>query len=276
MAALQSEHALTGPAGRKEVDWTTAVEPRVRVRDARVWLVLVTLAMTIVPAVTSRIAAPDVPPRLVITRECLSGIGAALGSPVDGAGPLMAAVTRNRAALSAMNACEDRVDEQAPWRALIGPTVQLVLTRLMATGNEQVVVGRDGWLFYRSALDHVTGLGFLDDRWHAARLASAESWTSAPHSDPRPAITGFARGLARRGIHLVVLPVPGKATVHPARLSRRAVDSTELPRNASFHALVRALRDAGVDVLDIAPLLADQARRANRAMDPADGHALDA
>jgi alginate O-acetyltransferase complex protein AlgJ len=112
----------------------------------------------------------------------------------------------------------------------------------------------------------VIGRPFLDRRWLQQRIVDSDAWSAPPHPDPLPAITAFARTLERRGIRLIVLPVPGKATVHPAQLTSRASDITPAPRNASFPAFVQALRDAGVNVLDIAPLLATHARRVARPM----------
>src|SRR3982751_1602380 len=41
------------------------------------------------------------------------------------------------------------------------PSVQSLLTGKLGAGNEQVYLGRDGWLFYRPDVDYVTGPSFL-------------------------------------------------------------------------------------------------------------------
>ena len=66
-----------------------------------------------------------------------------------------------RVLLAAMNAFEDRLEEESALARLVLPRVQSVLTGQLRVGNEQVVVGREGWLYFRKAVDHLTGPGGL-------------------------------------------------------------------------------------------------------------------
>jgi hypothetical protein len=116
--------------------------------------------------------------------------------------------------------------------------------------NEQVYRGRDGWLFFRPAVDYVTGPSFLDPR------ALDRAGTRA--ADPRPAIFAFADALRARGIDLVLVPTPVKLTVHPEKFTTRAI--TAPIQNPSFAQFVAECTARGVMVFDPAPLLVQRAR----------------
>lgn len=129
------------------------------------------------------------------------------------------------------------------------PPVQSLLIGHLRAANEQVYLGRDGWLFYRPDVDYVTGPPFLDgarlkQRTHAARI----------QPDPVKAITQFREQLAARGIELVLLPVPTKASLEGSHLSTRAETGTLL-ENSSFAEFQSRLRAAGVRVFDPEQLL---------------------
>lgn len=147
----------------------------------------------------------------------------------------------NRPLLDSMIRFEDRLEEESWVMEELLPPVQLFLTGVLGTGNEQVVPGRGGrggWLFYRPAVDSLTGPGFLEP--HAA-------------SDPRPALLDLHRHLADRGIRMVVLPVPVKAAIHPERLTDRPVRPPL--RNASWEGFARFLEREGIALIDLAPAL---------------------
>ncbi|MGI8435714.1 MAG: alginate O-acetyltransferase AlgX-related protein [Chthoniobacterales bacterium] len=135
------------------------------------------------------------------------------------------------------------------------PAVQGWLVGRLGAGTEQVYQGREGWLFYRPDVDYVTGPGFLTPsqlkrRGHAARI----------QPDPIHAILQFRDQLAARGIELLILPAPTKASLAGEKLSAQISPGTLL-QNSSFSEFKKRLADAGVRVFDPAPFLAD--RKAN-------------
>lgn len=140
----------------------------------------------------------------------------------------------DRPLLDSMIRFEDRLEEESWVQQELLPPVQLFLTGVLGTGNEQVVPGRggrDGWLFYRPAVDSLTGPAFPEDA--------------------RSALLDLHRYLADRGIRMVVLPVPVKAAIHPEKLTSRPVRPPV--RNASWERFVRFLEREGIAVLDLAP-----------------------
>jgi SGNH hydrolase-like domain, acetyltransferase AlgX len=65
-----------------------------------------------------------------------------------------------------------------------------------------------------------------------------------------PAIVQFHAQLAARGIELILLPVPGKASVHPEYFTPTFAQDTPGLHNRSYRAFVRALEARGIRVFD--------------------------
>ncbi len=169
-------------------------------------------------------------------------------------GPWFARVlVANRALLRAMDRFEDDLEDASALGQRVRPWMQQALARLGA-GNEQALVGRDGWLFFRPGLEYLTGPGFLEPRQIARRAVAAESWLPAPQPDPRVALIDFHRQLESRDIQLVVLPTPVKATIHPEQFSA-GLDPMVSLDNPSFERFIDDLEAAGVLVFDPIPLL---------------------
>jgi alginate O-acetyltransferase complex protein AlgJ len=169
-------------------------------------------------------------------------------------GPWFARVlVANRALLREMDRFEDDLEDASALGQRVRPWMQTALARLGA-GNEQALVGRDGWLFFRPGLEYLTGPGFLEPRQLARRAVAAESWLPAPQPDPRVAIIDFHRQLASRDIQLVLMPTPVKATIHPEQFSA-GLDPMEPLDNASFPSFIDDLQAAGVLVFDPIPVL---------------------
>ena len=146
---------------------------------------------------------------------------------------------------------EDDLEKASYAKEWVQPRVQLALTALGA-GNKRAVVGRQGWLYYAPGVMSLAGPGFLDPEHQRVRSKAAADAEEPPlHPDPRPAVLDFQRALDRRGIRLVLFPVPDKAALQPAQLHRRA--SEEVEANLDHRRFVAELRAAGVLVFDPAP-----------------------
>ena len=160
----------------------------------------------------------------------------------------------NRRLIAALRAFEDEIEEGSWPRRRLLPRLQLLLTAGLGLGNEQAYPGRDGWLYYRPDVDHVTGPGFLDPGVLARRARGGEAWRAAPRPDPLPALAELADQVGRRGARLVVLPTPVKPAIVPGRL---AAGGPPPPlRNPSWDEFGRRLAAAGIELVDPAPALA--------------------
>lgn len=166
----------------------------------------------------------------------------------------------NRELLAAMNAFEDRLDEESAVARLALPPAQWLQTAVLRTGNEQVLLGRERWLYFVPGVEHLTGPGFLDPATLRRRATGGESWQPPPNPDPLTAILALQRDLAARGIELVALPTPVKAGLHPDRLVASIEPPGEPLYNPSWPRFVDTLEQAGIPVVDPAPLLLADAR----------------
>ena len=130
--------------------------------------------------------------------------------------------------------------------------------RARAAGDADAVVvtGRDGWYFLTRELRHV-GVGKF---WgpDAAKVGRA---TRPGDADPLPAILNFHAQLKALGIQLILVPVPAKAFVYPEKISNKIAASKNAPPprlDAAHLEFYNKLRAAGIDVLDLTPVLLDQ------------------
>jgi len=152
---------------------------------------------------------------------------------------------------------ESALASHSPLATHLRPPVQGWLAGWPRVGTNQVAVGRNGWLFFRPALEHLTGPPFL---------APERLTASNRRADPRPAILDFAAQLRGRGIHLVFVPVPVKAALEPEPLAGRVFPDALPLTNPSLAPLVRELEEGGVLVFDPGPVLADLKRVTGRSV----------
>jgi alginate O-acetyltransferase complex protein AlgJ len=155
-----------------------------------------------------------------------------------------------------LKAAEKELETESLISEWLLPRVQLALVKLGA-GNEQVYLGRGGWLFYRPDVDYVTGPPFLE-----SKVMTHRAHTAAVQPDPVKAIVAFRDQLAARGIELVLLPIPTKPSIEGEWLSPRA-RAEELLENGSFADFQRRLAGASVRIFDPAPLLVDRKAGSN-------------
>jgi SGNH hydrolase-like domain, acetyltransferase AlgX len=224
------------------------------------WLVAsFLLAIAVVPIIEVFGARSSGTDQQGATWSQFAGLPQAVRSQLIGAAREMTVwrriVSANREVLSRLSGFERALEN----RSLLGRTLRRPAQRVMAgwlgTGNERVYVGRDGWLFYRSDVESITGRGFLDSAQLERRVEGASEWTAAPQPDPRPAIVQLHRDLQARGIQLIVMPTPLKPGVHPEMLAAAAASGAVL-QNRSYSAFVEDLTRAGILVFDPAMSLA--------------------
>jgi alginate O-acetyltransferase complex protein AlgJ len=156
---------------------------------------------------------------------------------------------------------EHDLEEASYAKTFVQPLLQLVLTRFGRVGNRRAVVGQRGWLYYTPGVLHVAGPGFLNrDIQRGRELGERDADEGPIHADPRPAILDFNAALARRGIRLVLMPVPDKAAVEAESLHARRRPA-RLPENPDFDRFLAELRAEGVAVFDARQVLPSAGER---------------
>ena len=146
--------------------------------------------------------------------------------------------------------------EQASYaKDYVQPRVQLLLSSLVREGNEKAVIGGAGYMFYKPGITFLANPGFLEPELIAFRERAAHDAGDVLVADPRPAILDFHAELAKRGIVLVLFPVPDKAMLQPGQLHGRVERDRPTPtaRSRDWAPLVTELKRRGVLIFDPTP-----------------------
>jgi len=143
---------------------------------------------------------------------------------------------------------EKSLEKQSLLTHCLLPKFQWFASKYLNLGNEKVFLGRDGWLYYRPDVDYLTAGDFP--------LTSAESPAASVgrQRSPIPALKAFHDDLARRGITLVLVPVPVKPMIEPEHLSIRSCKMQTPLQNASYASFVEKLHSLGIEVMDLTSL----------------------
>ncbi|MBP5585266.1 MAG: hypothetical protein J6Y92_02800 [Lentisphaeria bacterium] len=135
---------------------------------------------------------------------------------------------------------ETAIEDTSLLRAVLLTPAQEFLTKCFRTGNEKVIMGQDGWLFYSGDYDYLVNPGFMQaGRMHKRDLAGA-------HPDAVAAIKKFADDLKARDIRLILIPAPGKPLVYGDKLGA----GEGRKGNKSFDEFKKQVESFGVTVLD--------------------------
>jgi hypothetical protein len=137
---------------------------------------------------------------------------------------------------------EHDLEDGSLFAKALRPYPQYVQMAWLKDGGEKALVGREGWLFYRPRVQA------LLDRPEALAGSS-----TAP--EVLAAITAFRDDLARRGIHLLVVPVPNKESVYPEMVTRRRLPQRPV-LSENTQTVLAGLQKAGVNVIDLFDLFA--------------------
>ena len=121
-------------------------------------------------------------------------------------------------------------------------------SRSAESNGAAVIPGADGWFFLSSDIRFLS----VGQFWgaDAAKVSRAHKPESA---DPIPAIVDFHDQLKRRGIDLLLVPVPPKAAIYPEKI----VPDVDLHGETAAPFLARfydELRKREIDVVDLAPV----------------------
>lgn len=136
-----------------------------------------------------------------------------------------------------LRAFEHKLEAPSWLGQLSRPWLQFVNFTWLKEGGQKVVIGSQGWYFFKP------GLAYMLSRNAPAKQPNATN-------DPVAAIVDFRDQLAARGVQLMVMPVPNKDSVYPDRLTSRAraMRGVMSPRTRK---VLAGLRDAGVEVVDL-------------------------
>ncbi len=131
----------------------------------------------------------------------------------------------------------------------IRPLTQRGLFRALRDTGAKAIEGYHGWLFYRPGVQYLTEA----DRMEVG--PSDSIWASPPTHQTRrdsavEAIVTYRNQLRQRGIELLIVPVPGKASVYPDLLTHRFADHAELFRSPTED-LLEELDQQGIATVNL-------------------------
>ena len=146
---------------------------------------------------------------------------------------------------------EKELEESSKAADWLRPIFRRLRWLVMRDLGDKAVAAADGWAYYGPNLRYV-GEGYFRD-----------GKPEIPGDDPAGTIVDFAAQLRRRGIALLVVPVPSKPSIAPERLRRGLAPSLELSVNT--RRFMDDLRGRGIDVFDLfTPFVHEQRERPDR------------
>ncbi len=163
----------------------------------------------------------------------------------QGDSPQIAELFRQKPTRANLRRLETSLESGCRIGQMVRPWMQLARFVLFEDAGDNAILGRDGWFFYRPAVQ------YLVEPW------SPEGGQT--QGNVFDAIISFRDDLAKRGIQLLVMPAPNKASVYPEMLTGRTCKETGSV-NASTREILVRLKQEGVEILDLFEVY-DRAKR---------------
>lgn len=179
---------------------------------------------------------------------------------------------KNILTLEKLDLLETSLEEGSFLRSVFLPPIQSIFLNTLGQGNEKVVVGHDGWLFFRPGVDSLTGRPLLDTDHLQMRFEGHELWETPVQPDPLKAIVDFHNQLKRRGVELILVPIPVKPSIHGDKLSGNSFPIP--PVNQDWEKFLGQLKELDITVFDSRSLLQQYAQEHGAAFLKTDTHWL--
>jgi hypothetical protein len=158
-------------------------------------------------------------------------------------------VFRYRPTAKNLRQFEHTLEEKSWFQQKLRPEMQQLLFKTLRDTGSKGVLGCNQWLFYRPDLRYLVD----PDRLEAG--ASDSKWVEPAQNrshrvSVERAIVRFRDQLKERGIALIVVPVPGKPSVYPDKVTRREIGKQQQFQSPTLK-LIEALRREGVATVDL-------------------------
>lgn len=171
-----------------------------------------------------------------------AGLIQAVGEFREGETPQALEVFRRRPTSANLRAYERDLERQSYLAGFSRPWMQYLRFLAFQDAGEKAVIGRDDWWFYRQDVQYLVEPCPARAAGKMGREAAVEAAVS------------FRDQLAKRGIRLLVVPVPGKPGVYPEKLAVRANR-----RGDEIHGhtrqMIADLKAASVETVDLFEVL---------------------
>ena len=148
-----------------------------------------------------------------------------------------------------LRAFESDLENKSVFQQTLRPAYQKFLFSALNDAGSNGMIGQDDWVFYRPGVRYLiepdqVEAGDTDSTW-----VEPSDGTTTRDSVVR-AIVQFRDQIKERNIKLLVMPVPGKASVYPDKLTRGAENRHQQFRSPTLE-LLRELEQNGVASIDL-------------------------
>jgi len=158
-------------------------------------------------------------------------------------------VFRYRPTANNLRQFEHTLEEKSWFQQTLRPKMQRLFFEALRDTGAKGVAGNGHWLFYRPDLRYLVDPDSLETRTSASKWVEPVENRSRRDSVER-AILRVRDQLKERGIALVVVPVPGKPSVYPDRVTRREAGKPQHVQSPTLK-LIETLRREGVPTVDL-------------------------
>lgn len=155
---------------------------------------------------------------------------------------------QNRQVMNQIRQLETNLEEASPLGRTARPPVQSALAPLRESSGD-VMIGKDGWLFYRPSLRFLTQ---AEPDWNAESTSLTKSPTNRGLNASVKAIAEFSRELSKRDIQLVIVPTWPKMSVHSQHFGTSS-ENKEILKPQGYNTWLRKVQSSGAMVFDPAP-----------------------
>ncbi len=146
---------------------------------------------------------------------------------------------------------ENELEETSVFANTLRPYMQFCRYVLLHDWGEKAVEGENNWLFYKQGMEYLLRPYVLDPR---SVVVDPEDVPITDHV--LDTIAAFKETLGKRDIELMVMIVPGKASIYPDVLSRRVPPDKAGTIGYSLR-LMRELNERGIETIDLFSALAE-------------------
>ena len=154
-----------------------------------------------------------------------------------------------------LRAYEDDLESRSLFVLSLRPLMQLVRYALLGDPGAKAICGRRNWLFYHPGVAYLYRPSVYD-----SRSKSVDYNDRAIDDDPVAVIVDFREQLERRGVELIVVIIPGKASIYPDMLSR-SIRSDQRKNLSRSYEIINELRRRDIMTVDLfRPFLRERER----------------
>jgi hypothetical protein len=140
---------------------------------------------------------------------------------------------------------ENELEETSVFANSLRPPMQFMRYSLLGDLGEKAIQGKKAWLFYKPGFQYLVRPYILDKR---SRIVDPEDTPILENAIDT--IVAFQQECAKHGAELLVVIVPGKASVYPDLISDR-VEPQQACKTGHSLRVINELREKGIPVVDL-------------------------